>query len=786
MVSVALFSRRRQAHLNTAVFLDSGHTFPIFQVMGYDIADISFPDPPPAPAATKDSHQQTKSQPAKTLPPDPAIVSFSKPDLAIKSHHEAPPNSSQPPLSHRLSVRDAAQPSNSKPGVARSVASTAPRPGSKDATNDEDPARLKRPFSGLDVAIGESSDADGFDRPSPLQSRQSSFQPEWEGALQEYQLKLSRIETNNKKSLAKARRDLDVILQSTRSGSSAPSVTKASIASPPEKPKPKRDTKAKDKTPVTASFPGNGWRQSPILKEAKPSNGKAQEARGKKKKVKRKKPVKREEPTGWATEDATDIQDLGDFDFEGSLAKFDKSTVFEQFRREDSVPPEERLVGHNKAKPTRPGTFGGKNLHPSENVLDSKANHPKTEPRRTASFQADVSSESSDDSTQHALRTSSRVSTRLRHRKPTRTPTTGSFKERSNTGTSNKPEASFHSTTKQIQTASSTSNEPRITPSETPDTLGPSNGRLDYSQFFSDEHGRPCPTITPGVMSALEDIASTELSLRPNTINENAGRNLAEVIVNELMSRNENLAERDLESRPLTAIFLVGNHRVGARALAASRHLRDRGVNSVCCVLGLDRPGHQLDPELNRQLSTIRTPDGATGSGKQETVVANWREVHKYLVQTEDQGEFADVWVDALLAPRHSFDTLVPEEQTAVREMVAWANACPAALGARLIFSIDVPCGINATTGSCFCGTSASLTHCRGSHRHGGRFEHSARLYVRGVHGSAARGPSQCSEICVGERGERTGQCCGLQRGVARAADVRRRHRHKRGVEGVR
>jgi enhancer of mRNA-decapping protein 3 len=692
---------RREAYLNIAVFLDSRHTFPVFQVMGYDIADISFPDPPPAaPVATKDNRQQPQNQPAKPLPLDPAIVSFSKPDLTIKSPAKPPPKNSQPPVSRRLSTRDVAQPSNSKPGVARSVASTAPRPGSKDATNDEDPARLKRPFSGLDVAIGESSDADGFDRPSPLQSRQSSFQPEWEGALQEYQLKLSRIETNSKKSIAKARRDLDVILQSTRSGSSAPSVTKVSITSPPEKPKHKRDVKAKEKTPGSASFPGNGWRQSPILKEAKPSNSKDQEPRGRKKKLKRKKPVKQEEPTGWATEDATDIQELGDFDFEGSLAKFDKTTVFEQFRREDSVPPEERLVGHNKAKPARPGTFGGKNLHPSENVLDSKANLPKPEPRRSASFQADVSSETSDDSTQLALRTSSRVSTRLRHRKPTRTPTSGSMaKERSNTGTSNKLEASLHSTSKQLQTASPTSNDPRILPSETPDTLGPSNGRLNYAQFFADEHGRPCPTITPGVMSALEDIASTELSLRPNTINENAGRNLAEVILNELASRNEKLAERDLESKPLTAIFLVGNHRVGARALVASRHLRDRGVNSVCCVLGLDRPGHQLDPEVNRQLSTIRSPDGAAAS-KQETVVANWREVQKYLIQTEEQGEFADVWVDALLAPRHSFDTLVPEEQTAVKEMVEWANTCPAALGSRLIFSIDVPCGINASTGS--------------------------------------------------------------------------------------
>lgn len=73
---------------------------------------------------------------------------------------------------------------------------------------------------------------------------------------------------------------------------------------------------------------------------------------------------------GWATEDATDVQDLGDFDFAGSLAKFDKKTVFTQIQAEDSIADEDRLVAHNRLPKAKPGTAGGKNLHYTENVLD--------------------------------------------------------------------------------------------------------------------------------------------------------------------------------------------------------------------------------------------------------------------------------------------------------------------------------------------------------------------------------------------------------------------------------
>ncbi|KAL8705440.1 MAG: hypothetical protein Q9201_001464 [Fulgogasparrea decipioides] len=77
-----------------------------------------------------------------------------------------------------------------------------------------------------------------------------------------------------------------------------------------------------------------------------------------------------EDQNGWATEEATDIQDMGDFDFQGNLSKFDKRGVFEQLRQDDTTADEARLVSFNRL-PARHGTNGGRNLHYTENVLDS-------------------------------------------------------------------------------------------------------------------------------------------------------------------------------------------------------------------------------------------------------------------------------------------------------------------------------------------------------------------------------------------------------------------------------
>ena len=122
------------------------------------------------------------------------------------------------------------------------------------------------------------------------------------------------------------------------------------------------ETLEPDVVPAKETQRSKGWRQTPLL-EPNPSFQPFTT-------LKKSKRNGRADENGWATEDATDVQDMGDFDFAESLAKFDKKTVFTQIQAEDGIPDEERLVSHNRLPKAKPGTAGGKNLHYTENVLD--------------------------------------------------------------------------------------------------------------------------------------------------------------------------------------------------------------------------------------------------------------------------------------------------------------------------------------------------------------------------------------------------------------------------------
>lgn len=148
----------------------------------------------------------------------------------------------------------------------------------------------------------------------------------------------------------------------------APLVTKAKRTRKRKNPRKATgsDLPQPDVTPAQETSKSKGWRQTPLL-EPNPS---FQPFTTLKKNKGRGGTSSRMDENGWATEDATDVQEMGDFDFAGSLAKFDKKTVFTQIQAEDSVADEDRLVAHNRLPKAKPGTAGGKNLHYAENVLD--------------------------------------------------------------------------------------------------------------------------------------------------------------------------------------------------------------------------------------------------------------------------------------------------------------------------------------------------------------------------------------------------------------------------------
>ena len=186
-------------------------------------------------------------------------------------------------------------------------------------------------------------------------------------------------------------------------------------------------------------------------------------------------------------------------------------------------------------------------------------------------------------------------------------------------------------------------------------------------------------------MTAIEEVAETDFALSAATMTENAGRGIAEVTLAALNAGGRRLARENLRlnGRPV-ALFLVGNHRVGARALAAARHVRNRGVRVVVCVLG---PFWEGEEEVRREVDRLV---------RLGVLVRGWHgEVRELLMSKLRERGQPEIVVEALLGHGKSYESLGGEDQMAVREMVGWINK---GLGG-VVVSVDCPSGVNASTG---------------------------------------------------------------------------------------
>ncbi|GAD93198.1 peptidyl-prolyl cis-trans isomerase, putative [Paecilomyces variotii No. 5] len=402
-----------------------------------------------------------------------------------------------------------------------------------------------------------------------------------------------------------------------------------------------------------------GWRQTAFVEPSYPqaSRASAQEkmasmhSSGKRRKQRNLKSYA-EDTNGWATEDATDIQELGDFDFQSNLSKFDKRRVFDEIRNDDTTADEDRLVSFNRK--ARPGTNGGKNLHYTENVLDSP-------PAKWNSEAGETEEEVSDgkfSSGNYSGRDRSRTSTRPQSRKsstilgqPLMPPQVNSIGR--------------------AQLGSSRNASPR--PSKQSISASPMNGPTSVAStsLRLTTTNRSCPTVSPLQMLEVEQLAIAELGLTEDMITENAGRGVAEAAVAQLSS----------ESAASTLLLLTGNHRTGARAVAAARHLRNRGHRVTLCLLGLEHENELLE-NCRKQLEIFRKIGGR---------VLRWEELSARLATSD----FApDLVVDALFGMHISFEDLRSDDQAAAFEMIAWINRSGVD-----ILSVDVPSGISASSG---------------------------------------------------------------------------------------
>lgn len=355
----------------------------------------------------------------------------------------------------------------------------------------------------------------------------------------------------------------------------------------------------------------------------------------------------------WATEDVTDVQDLGDFDFVSNLSMFDKKTVFDQIRNDDTTADEDRLVAYNRT--TRPGTLDGKKLHPTENVLERRRHYSK-----------DVSFESTDEDSdpdgsldiRQMRKAMSRSSKRQTSRK-------GSLKlgeQLSRSNTSIGPASQIRS--QSVKSPSLRGNDsPAITSKRRP--------RLRYVKV-----DKSCPMFLPITLAQAEKLAlSDSCQLTTDILAECAARSIAEAVMAAVNPGGRRIGSGNHNSRPVVVI-VAGDNEGGARALAAGRHLEERGIEVVASLVGsgLD-DSDPLTVSISKQASRLHAD------------LMTWQETSEYLKTLDSPPELI---IDAMLGLHHA-GTL---DLTAL-EVMAWANKSRAS-----VLAIDIPSGIDPETGA--------------------------------------------------------------------------------------
>jgi enhancer of mRNA-decapping protein 3 len=365
---------------------------------------------------------------------------------------------------------------------------------------------------------------------------------------------------------------------------------------------------------------GKGWRQTPLIEDV-PRQPMKTSRRGRK--------GLSEDVNGWATEDATDIQDLGEFDFESNLSKFNKRKVFDDIRQADTTAEADRLVSFNRM--ARPGTNGGKNLHHTENVLDVPD---------VVKWKESEAGETEDDVVAEGHYSSGKGSKRNNSRRP-------------------------------IQSRKGSILPVHIDRTESPrpinrmQTSSPLNGSISgFRAAFKHPNNKPCHCLSPLQMLEMESICTSELGMTEDMMTENASRSIAGAVLK--------------LPKVSAVVLLVGNHKSGARAVAAARHLRNRRLKVTVIVLGGEREEMLLEV-MKKQLAIYIKGQGS---------VARWDEYVARAAQSQPT-----VVVDALLGVHNTFEELRTDDQATVLEMIRWANRT------TQILSIDVPSGLSATTG---------------------------------------------------------------------------------------
>ena len=386
------------------------------------------------------------------------------------------------------------------------------------------------------------------------------------------------------------------------------------------------------------------------------SNGEYQPPRSSHAKVpKRQRPPRHRRVTSeWEAEDTSTIHQLPEFDFAANLSKFDKHTLFSRFKNDDTTADEARLVGHNRL--ARPGTNGGKNLHFTENVLDTSQLPP---------IPGKWSSEAGESELEGILEARTR---------------THSHRSLNSRLSSSRPTSSAKRDHDPPRSATSMRSNPRSQSSRPqPPTLPKHKGI--YGPLY----------LTPLQSVEAEAFAVSHLGLSEDMMTENAARGIAEVIVRDLKDRTPPVENPRL-------IVFAGNHKTGARAISAGRHLTNRGIEVIATVLDSNdkRSTENFLPCINQALHALQMAGGKVHS------------MQTLLQALENPDKTAHILLDAVLGIHLQHSDFSPAAFQTTKDLIDVFQDSRRRRDDN--FSIDVPFGRDANTGEISCSYGRSST----------------------------------------------------------------------------
>ena len=453
---------------------------------------------------------------------------------------------------------------------------------------------------------------------------------------------------------------------------------------------------ANQQTPANKTKRGKGWRSTPLLEDAtQPPQGPETPSRatqkGKKNAKAKKPPQRSQQPqavqNGWATEDATDIQDLGDFDFEANHAKFDKKSVFDQIRNEDTTADEDRLVSHNRL--ARPGTNGGKNLHPTEMVLSPPLKQ-QPDPQDSLS-DADTEVIASGRNSRQSARS------RTSSRQPPRRSIGAVHEERSLSRALKAVPSAINPLSASIMSASShrSNSSLRNTAVRAGSVASPLRGTFQQQPHFRIRLTHQiCPALSPERLRHIEEDTIMHIGVNADSITELSARAIAQSMTSSafrLPVPGRRNSKESVSARPSISagakpviVILVGNHSKGARALAAARQLYGRGYKILVSVSNFDKP-NIWNHNIKKQIQILQNV------GRKASRVEGWASTSAQIKRLSAPPALI---LDALLDGIRYGDIQEAQQAIEVREMIDWMNRSRAA-----VTSVACPSGYDAETG---------------------------------------------------------------------------------------